>query len=140
MHWGGHGAVRRCARVTYVYMPFICCTKEERYMCRSASIIGGNLNLSDYAAASYSLRKVSFTHSHDGFHFLAIVEYWFKQVIFVQRIFFTLVSKLYCNWHCVKVFKIQTHSREQLLVKDPSWRTSYQGSRLLFAPTLIMLA
>lgn len=139
MHSGRRGAVFWCEKATYVHMPFIRCTKEAVYVCRLVKIVGGNSNLADDAPVIHSLDCVSFTRPDYTFHFLTNFGQ-FKKMISEQTFLVKKDSKLIFSWHCLDMFEILTRQVEESFLQVPSCWSSYEGSRLFFAPTPTMFA
>lgn len=64
---------------------FARCSEEEVYENRLAGTVQNNLGLEDIALIAFSLALVTFRRPYYTPHFLANLEYWFKQVQFEQR-------------------------------------------------------
>lgn len=138
MHWVVRGAVFRCDKATYVEMIFISCTEEEIYARRVVPIINGNLILADDAPVTNSLDYVAFTRPCETIDFVSNFHYWLKEIVLSKSFVSGQGPKLFVNCHCVDIFEILTRQPGELFVQDRSWWSSYEGSCLSFASTLVV--
>lgn len=138
--WGGRGPVLPYDEPPYVDMPFIRCFREKVYAKCLASVVRNNSWLADKGVISHSLEYVTFPLPRDILHVLTDFEYWFKEIQFRHRFRIRCYAVLFLNWQCVDVFGIPISDREELFVKLSERWTDYEGGRLMFSPTPMVIA
>lgn len=74
----------RCNKPGYVEKLFICCTEEEVYAPRLASMDVRNLDLNGAASATYSPDFVSFLRHYHTVHLATNFDCWQKNIIVEQ--------------------------------------------------------